>query len=224
MAHVQAQRWALAADSFRQIYELGRQHGVPRAPVALWDMGLALMRIPGREMEARDAFRRFLDESTTLTDDAQVRDWRSTALEHIAELEARVGAARSDGSGGGAGGGTQPGTTISPIGPIVLGVGLATVATGAVFGALALVREGELVTRCGGTACLNTPEHHAIYDEMRLFGGVTDVLLVVGGLVAATGLVLTFTLTESAGGSAPRARAGFGASASGAQLQVVGEF
>src|SRR5690606_12625608 len=98
-AHVEAERWALAAEAYRELYDFSREHGAPQAPIALWNVGLALLRVPGREAEARDAFQRFLDESTTLTDDPQVRDWRSTALEHIAELEARISSSDASATG-----------------------------------------------------------------------------------------------------------------------------
>ncbi|MCZ7677818.1 MAG: hypothetical protein M5U28_03175 [Sandaracinaceae bacterium] len=211
MAHVEAERWALAAEAFRQTYELGREYNVPQAPIGLWNMGLALMRIPGREAEAIDIFRRFLDESTTLTDDAEIRDWRSTAVEHIAELEARIGsgeASTEEGREEDAGehvdetaADAQPvpsgGGGISPIGPIVLGAGILGLGIGAVLGALALVDDGALNTRCGGTACPDTAENHGTYSEMWSLAAASDVALIVGGLAAVTGLVLSIVLRET---------------------------
>lgn len=220
-AHVEAERWALAAEAYRELYDFSREHGAPQAPIALWNVGLALLRVPGREAEARDAFQRFLDESTTLTDDPQVRDWRSTALEHIAELEARISSSDASATGDDDGDAHAPndahgsndvpapssGGGISPIGPVLLGTGVLSLGVAGVFGALALTCESDLRNRCGGLVCLDTPEHRGINDEMRLFGGVTDVLLVAGGLVAVTGLILTFTLTEGGAGSATTATA-----------------
>lgn len=211
-AHVDAERWALAAQTYRQVYDLGREHGLAQAPLALWNVGLALMRIPGREVEARDAFRQFLDESTALTEDPQVRDWRSTALEHIAELDARIGPpSEEEGENEAGEGEAEPnevqapatsGGGISPVGPVVLAAGVIALGVGGVFGALALTAESSLAERCGGLACLDTPQHRGAYDEMRTFGVVADVMLIVGGLAAITGTILTFTLTEGGGTTA----------------------
>jgi hypothetical protein len=225
-AHTDAGRHALAARTYLSMYEVMRSGGLPRAPIALYSAGRALAQVPGREREAREVLQRFLNESTTLTEDPQVRDWRSSALEQITELEARLPSQSEpdEQAGGGPSGTTQAQpttTTTSPWGPITLGVGLATLATAGVLGALALVKESDLTTRCGGTRCLDTPEHRGLYEDMRLLGGATDVLLVVGGLLAAGGLVLTLTLTEPSD-QAPRAQAIL--RPGGAELALEGNF
>lgn len=216
-----AGRYALAAQRYLDLHAAMQRAGLPRAPVALWSAGLALTRVPGRERDARATLQRFLAESTTLTEDAQIRDWRSTALEHVAELEARIGSATS--AGGDAPGERReaPSGGISPVGPIVLGAGVLTLGVGAVFGALALTRENDLATRCGGLACLDTPEHRGIDDEMRTFGAVTDVLLVVGGVAGITGTILTFVLTE---GGSTETSATASLRPGGAELAIRGRF
>lgn len=117
-------------------------------------------------------------------------------------------------------GASDAGTNISPIGPIVLGAGVLTLGVAGVFGALALTRDGDLSGRCGGSRCLDTPEHRAIDDEMRTFGTATDVLLVIGGVTAITGAILTFTLTE--GDSETAASAAF--HPGGGELSIRGSF
>lgn len=228
LAHVDAERWGLAAETYERVYEIARRAGSPRAPVALWDRGLALMRIPGREADARASFQRFLDESTPLTEDAEIRDWRSTALEHIAELNARIGPEQdepepvrpSEAEPSESREGPRAGE-LSPVGPVVLAAGIAALGVGGVFGALALTAESSLAERCGGFACVDTPQHRAAYDEMRTFGAVTDAMLVVGGLAAITGAILTFTLTE--GGSA-ETTASAALRPDGAELAIGGSF
>lgn len=215
-AHVDAQRWALAAQTYRQVYELGREHGVPQAPIALWNVGLALMRIPGHEVEARDAFRLFLDGSTTLTEDAQVRDWRSTALEHIAELDARIGTSVTQGTGVEPADGAaeddvdgadeaQPasgGGGVSPAGPVVLGLGALVLAAGAVLGGVVLAQDGELAAMCTDGRCPDTARP-LVQDQARLALS-SDVLVITGAAVALTGLLLTLFLREEAPSPAAR--------------------
>lgn len=225
LAHVEAQQWALAADTYRQVYELGREHGVARAPVALWDMGLALMRTPGREADARAAFRRFLDESTTLTDDPQVRDWRSTAVEHIAELDARLGRSSELNAPGDAptngsevpveprgDGLTAPEsamtTRISPVGPVVLGLGGVVAVTGAVIGGVVLAQDGTLAAMCSGGHC---PEaSRPLANEIERLALTSDVLVISGATIALTGILLTILVRDEVPTETPNITAGCG--------------
>jgi len=207
-AHAEGGRHALSAQRYMDGYELMREAGMRNAPLVLWNAGDQLSQIPGREQEAIDTIRRFLEESATLADEAaQVRDWRSTALSLLDELEARVSPDESD---------EEPDRApaereehLSPIGPIVLGAGIAVLGVGGVFGALALVNEGRLTDMCGGDICLDTDEHRSLHSEMLTFANVSDGLLIGGGLVAITGLVLLFALDpETSEDVAPQASCG----------------
>ncbi|MCC6874291.1 MAG: hypothetical protein IT378_08265 [Sandaracinaceae bacterium] len=198
--------------------------GMPRAPVALWNAGRALANVPGREREARDVLQRFLDGTTALANEADVAEFRSAAVARIAELDARIGndepATTSPPTTS-----TEPtssaGGSISPVGPIVLGSGIGILGVAVVFGVLAVTHEADLKNRCGGTDCPNTPENHAFYDEMRAFGAVTDVLLIIGGVTSVVGTIVTFTLNE---GGRTEASASARARPGGAEVVIAGSF
>jgi len=201
-AHEAAGRHAMAAQRYLDLYDVMRAAEMPRAPIALWSAGLALSELTGREEEALRVLRQFQSESTTLTDDAQVRDWRSNAISLIAELEARVPAATQ----------TAPEEVVQPsetapaevteraehpsaVGPIVLGAGGAALVAGIVIGALSLGMDGEFRDACADVSRCPS-DLMPQYDEMRAFSTAADVLMVSGGVIAAVGLVLTFALTE----------------------------
>lgn len=223
LAHVDAERWGLAAETYERVYDIARRAGSPRAPVALWDRGLALMRIPGREAEARASFQRFLDESTPLTEDAEIRDWRSTALEHIAELNARIGSDEPETSSNdpeGAPAPTAPDpvptTSVSPAGPIVLGVGGAMLIAGAITGGLALAEHGTITSMCNAETMRCPPDLQERADDLAALSIATDVLLWGGLAIAATGAILTFVLRD--GGSDATVRASCGSTGCAAVL------
>src|SRR5689334_21308775 len=77
--HEQAEHWALATQTYLELHAFMQLHSFARAPVALWNAGLALSHVPGREREAAELMQRFLDDSNTpaLTEASDVRDWRS---------------------------------------------------------------------------------------------------------------------------------------------------
>lgn len=182
----------------------------PRAPVALWSAANALNELPGREEEAIDLLRRFLDESTALTDDERIRDWRSMAVTMIDELEARRGprameteaeavppelnvdidAQHDEGS-------------ISPVGPIVLGIGAASVLAGIITGSVALEEGDSLRAECGGSTCPSSEQDRIA--QVTALSNTTDGLLFGGAAVAAAGLVLTLVLREGGDEEAPTA-------------------
>lgn len=84
-------------------------------------------------------------------------------------------------------------TTPSPVGAIVAGVGGAALVAGIVTGALAMDRASTLSTLCGPER-LCPPGHEPILSEAQSLALATDVLLIVGGLTAATGLVLALVM------------------------------
>lgn len=194
-AHRREGRHALAAERFLALHQAMRDAALPRAPVALWSAGRALSQVPGRERDAIRVLRQFLDESVTLTEDTQVSDWRSRSIGLIDELEAR--APEPEPTTGEA---EPPGPAareqrVSPIGPVILGVGGAVLATGVIIGAFSLGQASEFRDACSDLTMCPT-RLRAQYDEMRTYSMVADVLMVAGGAIAIAGLVLTFVLTE----------------------------
>lgn len=207
--HADEGRHALAAQRYLDAYEFLGEAGIANAPLVLWNAGDQLSMIPGREQEAIDTLRRFLEESSALADEAaQVRDWRSNALSLLDDLEARVSPAEPEPeSPDAAEQAPERSEHLSPIGPVMLGVGIAVLGVGGIFGALALVDEARLSDMCGGDVCTDTEEHRSLHGEMLTFANVSDALLISGGLVAIAGLVLLFALDPetSEGGVTPQA-------------------
>ncbi|RLB61112.1 MAG: hypothetical protein DRI90_12110 [Deltaproteobacteria bacterium] len=71
---------------------------------------------------------------------------------------------------------------------VVGGIGIAGIAAGAVFGAVALAKKGDVEDNCDGLAC-NAQGAKAAEDG-NLFGNISTVGFVVGGVALATGLTL----------------------------------
>ena len=195
----------MAAQRFLELYDVMHGADLPRAPVALWSAGLSLSELPGREEEALRVLRQFLSESTTLTDDAEVRDWRSEAVSLIDELEARAPAAGTSASEE-LGAPDETSVTpdnpdeestgrASPAGPVILAVGGVTLVVGVIVGAFSLSMDAAFRDECDDLTMCPT-RLRPQYEEMRTFSTVADVLMVAGGAVAIAGLVLTLVLTE----------------------------
>jgi len=115
---------------------------------------------------------------------------RSTAEGRIAELRARIAARDGVQTTPGA-----PATAISPMGPIILGVGAAMLLSGSITGGLALTWRSEVLSRCEGTRC--PPDAEAQASDIETLAIATDVLLFSGAAVAVAGLVLTLVLQET---------------------------
>lgn len=98
------------------------------------------------------------------------------------------------GSGNGSGGGTadsgDPGGLMRTLGFVALGVGGASLITGAISGGLATSKHGEISDQCPDDEC---PESLMLTDDIKSFqvmGNVSTATFIVGGVLAATGLVL----------------------------------
>lgn len=199
-AHYEAGRYVLAAEAFQQAFEILTEQNHPRAAMVLINIGASLEEIAGREQEALDAYRRFLEEASP--DNSAAQEQVSRVRGRILELEARQqGLRESEGGGGDGDDEGEPrdpiegGASISPVGPIVLGVGGAALVAGVIAGAFSLGLDSDFRNACDDLSMCPT-ELRPQYDEMRAVSTAADVLLVAGGIVAAAGLVLTFTLTE----------------------------
>ncbi|MBX3271239.1 MAG: tetratricopeptide repeat protein [Sandaracinaceae bacterium] len=192
-------RYPEAATGYRRAYELLRDAGRPTAPLILYNLGLALERA-GREAEAIDAFQRFVDDAIARDEDTQSKILEARG--RLVTLRARASsspspAERPVGSSSSSGG-------ISPVGPILLGAGGALVVTGLVLGGVALGSDGDVGAMCPSRdAC--DPSLRSQHEDAQTLALVGDVLWIGGAVVAATGLVLTFVLTEGGGESATAA-------------------
>jgi len=211
--HEDEERYVLAAQLYLELYDVMEEAELARAPVALWSAGNALSQVAGQERRAIDALRRYLDTSSALASgDEQIREWRAMSEPLIEELEARAPSENEPGGSGSerldppegvptqAGEEAAVGESVSPIGPIVLGVGGAALLTGIVVGAVSLSMDSSFRGACDDlTRC--TPALRPQYDEMRAFSTAADVLMVAGGAVVVLGLVLTLMVTEPGGES-----------------------
>ncbi|MEZ4337200.1 MAG: hypothetical protein R3B82_11290 [Sandaracinaceae bacterium] len=199
-----------AATGYQQSYELLREAGRATAPLVLYNVGLAWERAQQRDM-ALEAYRRFVadavpedPETQRRVADAQARitvldrgtppprtDTGPPPPEQTDESETRpaavsttAGSTSSDGGGG-----------ISPVGPILMAAGGALVVVGLILDGVALGRDGDFEAMCPNrTGC--DPALRSQWDETITFAAVGDAMWIGGAVVAATGLVLTFVLTE----------------------------
>lgn len=200
-AHMDAGRYALAARGFEDVYRRMVEIGMERAPLMHWNLGLALLEIPGRERAALDAFRRFLAESAQLSNDEMVTRFRAMATQHVAELEARqeVGVTpSSSGSGGNV---------------VLTALGIGALVLGAAGGGMAV---GFLMERNRNAELWNDAERCLEVDPQRTRGEncgpfadaaqsnetAAIATTVAGGVLMAAGTVLlVLGLTASGGES-----------------------
>ncbi|MEC7525969.1 MAG: tetratricopeptide repeat protein [Myxococcota bacterium] len=194
--------YALALQGFQRSYELLEGH--PRRPLVLYNIGRCYEEL-GRHREARDAYQRYLDEAGSEALEREDTEAR------IRELDTRV---TMDASTPAEGGGD-----ISPLGPVVMGVGGAMLVAGAVVGGLALASRGDLTAMCD-SAMRCPADSRGLADEVSGLALATDVLLFGGAAIAAAGLVLTLVLQEDS----ERPAASVACAESGCVALVQGSF
>jgi hypothetical protein len=71
---------------------------------------------------------------------------------------------------------------------VALGVGAAGLITGGVTGAMAMSKQSDLASACSGHTC--PPDQKATLDSYNTLGTISTVGFIVGGVGAATGVVL----------------------------------
>ncbi|MBZ0118836.1 MAG: PEGA domain-containing protein [Sandaracinaceae bacterium] len=145
-------------------------------------------------------------------DQGSARQLREVVLEQpgdearVRESVAQLATALGDPSGARGGGGGM-----SPIGPIVLGVGGAAVVVGIILGAVASSQDGTLRSMC--PTLMGCDESlRGLNDSTHALGAGADGLWIAGAVIAAVGLVLTFTVTEGSSTTATAACNGQGCS------------
>lgn len=180
--------YALAADGFREAYDLMEDH--PRRHLVLFNLARSLDE-SGASRQALARYREYLELSPA--DDPQ----RVTALERIPELERRVALSES-GSGEDAGAPADQGGdgTLVVAGGAVLGGAAAGFVAMAIFGGLALAEDSRLRDGCGATASCSEAE----VADADTFALVSDVSLGIAGAAAIAGGVLLIVGLVSGGG------------------------
>jgi tetratricopeptide (TPR) repeat protein len=177
--HYERTDFALALAEYRASYEIMHSIRHPNAGMILFNMAHCYSRL-NRDCEAVRAYEQSLVEAPA--DFAE----RATAEQELRELRARL-----DLAGTGCGGG------VSPVGPIVLGVGGAALLAGAILGAVALSVRDAATTGCVAGRC--PPENEAFYEEAQLYANLADGFLFGGLGVAAVGVLLLFVVSGDSG-------------------------
>jgi hypothetical protein len=77
----------------------------------------------------------------------------------------------------------------------VSGAGVAALATGLAFGAVARSKWHDALERCDDDLVCS-PEGHALAEDARTAGNVSTILVGVGAAAAATGAVLILTAPD----------------------------
>lgn len=97
---------------------------------------------------------------------------------------------------GGASPSTPESSSISPVGPVLLGVGGAVLVAGVVMGLVSLDQNSQIDAMCPGGTCADRPELHDRVSEMLTLSAAADAFWIGGAVVAAVGLVLTLVIEQ----------------------------
>jgi hypothetical protein len=171
--HYDAQRWALAAEAYQRSFDLLEQIAHPRRGLVAFNVGRSLEQLPGREADALTAYRR----AVGLMDDPANAEERRTAEARIAEIELRLGG------------------MMSPVGPVLLGVGGALLLAGIGTGIASLLLQNEILAQCTDATCPTRLRGAA--SDLEALTITTDVLIPVSVVAMGIGLVLALVLKEA---------------------------
>ncbi len=225
-AHYESGAFVEAAREFEESFRLsGRTELLHNIYVAYRDAG---------ELErAADALRRYLAGAQNIENEPMLR-------QRLAALERRIaqqgGGETAPPPGGGEttprpreGGETtppppahpttpSPGPSFSPVGFVVAGAGGLLAIVGAITGGVALSMEGDIATSCPNQVC---PDQASLDKASTGYALAltTDILIPVGLVAAAAGIVLLFVLPGS-----ESARAGAACGPDGCFAAVRGRF
>jgi tetratricopeptide (TPR) repeat protein len=168
-------RYEEAIERFEHSYALSGR------PALLFNLANAYERL-GQYASAADALRRYLERA----DNAD----RATLEARLERLEERAGVNREDDGGEIAddGAAAEGGSGLATAGWVVLGIGAALVAGGAICGALTLDPRARIDELCVNGVCPDEASGALAEDEA--FSLLADVGLFGGAAIAATGLVL----------------------------------
>ncbi|HBQ10380.1 MAG: hypothetical protein RLP09_10675 [Sandaracinaceae bacterium] len=215
-------RFVEAAEQFQEAYELSRRAQLLYNAYIAW-------REAHRSAEAANALETYLAETPEAPDRVNLearlvelrravateaeREQRLTEAEREAEAN-RIAAEEAERA-------RRQAVSEPEIWPwIVLGVGGAAVIAGAVVGGLALDEATSLSSECPGNFCPPGTDLDERRGNAQLLAGVADGLLIGGGVVAATGLVLSLIFGLGGDSEQPvSAEAGCGPTGCGVTLR-----
>lgn len=180
-----------AEDSFRRAYELVPVTN-PRRALLLLNIAVVVERQTGRDGEALELWERFRREAASVAEaellvraDDRIRELRARIERRQQDAATEVPAPESD----------VASESISPVGPVVLGIGGAALVAGAILGGVVLAQDASLVAMCPGGRC-NDPSALSLARDVEQMAIATDALFIAGSVVAATGLLLTVLLKD----------------------------
>jgi tetratricopeptide (TPR) repeat protein len=186
----EARRLFLEGDAFyaegryeEAIERFERSYALSGRPALLFNLANSYERL-GQYASAAEALRRYLERA----DNAD----RATLEARLANLEARAGIRDGDEDEGGGEEEEAPiepeGSGLSTVGWVMLGIGGALVAGGAVSAALTLDPRARIDELCVNGVCPD--EASGALSEDETFSLLADIGLFGGAAVAVTGLVL----------------------------------
>lgn len=195
MVHIQNGRFEDAAHEFHRAWELSHRDALLYNEFLAWRDG-------GFSAQAGDALEAYLG---TLEDDDPSRPNLEARLRVLREqgASADVAAEGAPAEDDPAPAAPPPAASTSPhpIGFALIGVGAAVAIVGAITGGMALSISDGLAADCAGGVC---PEsRRGDLDTGPALALATDILLPLGVVTAAVGVVLALTVTESS--ESPRA-------------------
>lgn len=198
-SHYELGHFAEAAAELEIAYSLSQR------PALLYNIYVA-HRDARQSRQAADALRRYLELSNDVENAPLLRARLAALEEEIRTGSAPEGTVEAATVGPEAGPiqatpsppppARSPGSHPSPLGWGVLGAGAAVVIAGAIAGGIALSEYSALEARCGAER-LCPPGFESARDSGAALALTADVLLVGGAIIAASGLVLLFTVTET---------------------------
>lgn len=119
----------------------------------------------------------------------------------------------------------RPGTaadsrgSISPVGPILLGIGGASLLAGVIVFGVTVAENDALLAMCVEGVCPTSARPHA--QSVETLGLAADITLIGGAVVAATGLALTLLLRDGPAEDSPVA---IGCGPTGCGVELRGSF
>lgn len=213
--HYEAERYAQSLADFERVHAMLVEAEHPNAALVLFNMARCYQRL-GRARESVEAFERFLAEAPPGAPNMEIarvelQELRARVALDAPEERAPEGVERSPEA--------PSAETISPVGPIVLGVGGAMLVAAAITGGVLVAEDGALSAMCPNGVCPTSAR--ATAEGLESLAIVTDVLWIGGAALAAAGLVLTLVLRDEAPREPPVTAS---CSATGCAVRVGGTF